>query len=193
MNEFNQTALADLQKQVRTLTDQVAWLEKNFKIPPERHATLPYGFEIGAGGASSISDATTTSNANNTAALVKNQATEQKPKLINWAMAGMGGCMTSNGRLTRIYNAIFNSIHEGWDCRGDLKILRLVTPKEHEGWQSALNFKDVDAVIKKLRTQCVVEVKTAPSISFGGNVQSIIAFRVTGLQAGYTDDLTKTF
>ena len=74
-----------------------------------------------------------------------------------------------------------------------LSDVRLLTPKEHEGWQSALNFKDVDAVIKKLRTQCVVEVKTAPSISFGGNVQSIIAFRVTGLQAGYTDDLTKTF
>ena len=120
------------------------------------------------------------------AALVKAQSTEPKPKLIDWAMGGMEGCMTNYGKfISTIGNDEFTSLDY---LRYWKKDLRLAPPKDHEGWQSALNFEDVDAVIKKLRTQCVVEVKIAPSISFGGNVQAIVAFRVMGLQAGYTDD-----
>jgi len=115
--------------------------------------------------------------------------TKLKLKLIDWGMEGMEGCMTNEGKLFQSETSDRYAVVSSNRVVIQNSDLRLVAPKHHEGWQSALNFKDVNAVIEKLRTQCVVEVRIAIQSKYA--ISEVIAFRVTGLAEGYTDDPSK--
>jgi len=112
-----------------------------------------------------------------------------KPKptlmLIDWSLQGMEGCMTNEGKLFQSETSDRYAVVSSNRVVIQNSDLRLVTPKDREGWQSALNFEDIDAVIKKLQTQCVLQTKS----SFLDGIVSV--FRVTGLAEGYTDDPAK--
>ncbi len=111
---------------------------------------------------------------------------ETKLKLIDWSLEGMVGCITNYGKLIKIVskNAFIVS---DFDRYSPLPNLRLKEPKEYEGWVSAFNFKDKEAVLEKLHTQCEMECRYR---SLGGDYE-LIAFRVLGLAEGYTDDPAK--
>ena len=106
-------------------------------------------------------------------------------------MEGMSGCITNYGQLIDagkygkyLAIALSNSKEVMYSHHYGL---RLAAPKDQKVWVSALSFRDIDAVVLRLKTQCVID----EVVRYTGDYREVLAYRITGLAEGYTDDPAK--